>query len=368
MVSFTFKTVTAVLQLSLVLQIEAHFLWQQNVKGSSGGTSTLITFGETPGIDNAGEADFVKMAYDKGVHVYINSIADKKHGEEELATELVDKYIEAKLPDSMLSKSYTLEGFCNWGIFSEGQDTDEEPNLLQYYTSASYLHVDSDYNKVIDLSQNALLFFMNRHHAYRSPDGPCKGNHNHKTHCVQAIVKYEGDPVVSDVTFFNGDTGEEIATVKTDQDGLAYQMVPSNIPRVFGRVNHDDNTPGTTSDGESYGKISNWATAVLEIHMSDLQQSPIADINNKDEQATSAPDNTNNSSTSSDDMELSISSIAFIAFMAFIGSFLGAMSALGMERISTLVLNSRQKLIRKKDYDVVNEEIELKRIDEAESC
>merc|ERR1740124_1472726 len=257
------------------LVTQAHFIWQQTVADSNGeSTSTMITFAENPGLAQAGVERFAHMVHEKGMHVYIKGIEDYD-SLKEISTSQVGKYVKGQLPDSITksqdgkSLSYAVEGFCRWGVWAEGGP----PSLLLYYTSASHIDKPSDRRKVKNASQN--IFRLSLY--LEDKQSLCEGTIDSDFVCVAATAEYASSPLPAhNVTFYDGDTGEEVNTSSSNSQGVAYVLVPTSRQRVFARVNHNIENPGKTADGEEYDSVSNWATSVLEITPT-LSASPIGD-------------------------------------------------------------------------------------------
>ena len=259
------KVCSILLVLLTMPMSKGHFVWQQRVSDEKENViSTIFTFSELPGTQNAGKNEQLpQILYDKGIEVnYVNMDTGETV---KVQPELKGLYIEAKVA-KVLPKSFVLEGFCQWGIFAERGP----PSLLKYYTSASHAPSGYKYENMQKASTNKFRADLEIAHG----SGKCRGQGSRtgNSQCVRVTIVYENSPLPqTEVSVFHGDS--DPTTVVTDTDGVAYFTVPRADKRVSVRANHNIDSPGETSDGETYESVSNWVTSVLEL-TTDLEVFP----------------------------------------------------------------------------------------------
>mmetsp|Transcript_13200 Transcript_13200/g.20502 ORF Transcript_13200/g.20502 Transcript_13200/m.20502 type:complete len:577 (+) Transcript_13200:197-1927(+) len=253
----------AVLLSLLPAASQGHFLFQQAATAETGSSvSSIFTFAEVPGLQNAGQEWMAKAAYSKGVNANFRVIiVDEDYGDDDqrLTTVIAGKYISADLPDT-LPEAYVLEGSCVWGIREEGE---KGLALLKYYTSASRSRSKNEAEKVHAASTNDSF----RIDLGVTDDSECSEQGTEEPDasvCVQVAVIFHGSPLPSHaITFYQGDTSDPVKIV-SDENGYYYLSVSKGNIRVFARANHDVDTPGEFN-GTNYDAVSNWATSVLEL-------------------------------------------------------------------------------------------------------
>eukprot|EP00553_Chaetoceros_curvisetus_P005138 CAMPEP_0204615438 /NCGR_PEP_ID=MMETSP0717-20131115/2940_1 /ASSEMBLY_ACC=CAM_ASM_000666 /TAXON_ID=230516 /ORGANISM="Chaetoceros curvisetus" /LENGTH=368 /DNA_ID=CAMNT_0051628385 /DNA_START=1542 /DNA_END=2648 /DNA_ORIENTATION=- len=313
-----------------------HFLWHQRVSTDGGdSTSSLFTFSELPGLENANNENLAKMAYEKGIQLNYANLdgSSTEVSVVNLKSTVESSYIMAKLPAKDLPKSYLLEGYCQWGIFGEG---DAPPSLLRYFTSASKYFGTDGSEKLKKASTNEFRINLHITHGTKKCDGG--GTRNAQSGCVQISVVHKSLPVPDlEVSLFHGHP--EPTKVTTDAEGIAWYSVPRSHERIFARANLKIDTPGETSDGDAYDVISNWATSVLELGKT--MQSYPSDVVKEQEGSKESHDdvqeeshddvqeeNTSHSKESESSSEDSSSPLPIlmveVALISFIGSFVGS--------------------------------------------
>lgn len=311
------NTIVLVLFATFIASSQGHFLWQQRVwDGETNSVSTFFTFAEKPGIENAENKAFATMAYDKGVQI----TASYDQGDNPTTTssiiltpKMTDEYITASLP-ATLPDAYALEGYCEWGLFSEKGP----PSLLRYYTNASRARKATDIAHIADISKNKFRVDMDIVHHTKTCKG--QGNMNGSTTCVTISVVYDGSPLPQADVMFMKDANSDPTTLTTDADGKAHISVQKSNRRVYARVGHKVDTPGTTANGDSYDVISNYATSVLEISSSCLEPYPL----NKDDKCSGSNSSGSDVNAGKSNNGISVRSIFLIIFASFIGSILGS--------------------------------------------
>lgn len=278
---------------------DGHFLWQETTL-KHGLAKSLYTFAEKPGILNVEAERMVQMAYEKGVEARVTSDG----GSVSLKVYEDGAFLRSDIPSNLEPNNYVIESFLLWGIFGEGGP----PGLLQYFSSA--WHAGDDLMQALKFSENDLFLFLNLDDKNQND--------------IQAYVYFFEAPVYNaSVSFFDGDSGDELGESMTNEDGLATLSITSSIQRAFARTHHDVDDQGSL-DGEEYTKIMNYATTFLEIAGGVVEEQTQQKTSSV-ETNTEATNSLSASAPESGQTNINVpfGAIVFVAFAAFVGSFLG---------------------------------------------
>ena len=285
--------------------------------------SSMFTFAEVPGLENAEGERFSKMIFEKDIEV---NYIDVLHGGAPLqpSLELQGAFVAAKLPDE-LPGAYVLESFCEWGTWSEGG---APPALIRYYTSASKIDKgEGDDEKVHQASTNKFRLDLQLTHHSQKCSG--QGTHNHQSTCIEVKAVYDDVPVSnSNITVAVAGTDSGPINLVSDANGIAHVSVLRAHKRVFARAGHKINTSGETAEGEVYELISNWATSVLELGTYLEAYPPPSTSDTPSTESTEAGSNASSSSGQPDGgsklQGLSAGNMILVVLVTFVGSFVGS--------------------------------------------
>lgn len=174
---------------------------------------------------------------------------------------------------------------------------------------------------------------------------------------LQGFVDFNGVPLFNhSVSFYDGNTGEVLGESFTDENGVVLFPIEKSTERVFAKVRNEVDNPGVTIEGDEYVKVSNLASAFLEISSFEVEPISISQVQAQAPYTHGASgSNTkytvskSTSSTSRNNNGPSyIGLYVSVAVAALVGSFLGTVvtSKVGSRRHHAQVATTETEILK----------------------